>query len=277
MNRSLFIHTNTPFLLFDEDGGVGTPAPATPAPATPGAPAAAPATPSAGTPAPATGGVPEGYVPSYRLREQREQILRESQSTWATKEAEMRAESERYRAQVLALTGVTAPPDPAIANVRGQFGQLYPGLAALEEHANELLALREQAGSIQQQQQHYWESYGRSTMDSLYKTASDSLGPLNDEAKRQLHTAFVGFVQSSPEMIARYERDPSIVTDFWKQFTSSFIDPVRRTAAAGIASRAPGALPQDTPGGVPQVPQAPKMNSLDERVAAGWAKYNTGT
>ena len=113
-------------------------------------------------------------------------------------------------------------------------------------------------------------------MDKLFDHASQSLGaPLTEEGKRQLHASFVGFVQSSPEMTDRYANDPAIVEEFWKTFTSSFIDPVRRTAAAGIQSRAAGIqnLPQDTPSGAVRVGTPAQPANLDERAAQAWAQY----
>lgn len=253
----------------------GTP----PAAATPAAPAPQSATPAAppsgATSTPSAG--PEGWVPSYRLRETREAALRESQTQWASKEAELRAEIQRTQEQIRALTGVATPQNPEVSAVRQQFGNLYPGLAKLEERATQLEQLLERAGDLESQNDHYWQSYGRQTMDRLFTHASESLGgPLTDEGKRLLHASFVGFVQSSPEMSERYAQDPSIVEDFWKAYSSTFIDPVRRTAAAGVQARAAGlpAMPADTPGGAPQATPAPKLNGLDERAAAAWASYN---
>lgn len=250
---------------------------APPAAATPAVSAPQPATPAAPQ-APATGVVPEGYVPSYRLRETREAAVREAQAQWAAREAEIRAETQRYREQLQALIGVTPPANPEISAVKAQFAQLYPGLSKIEERAAQLEQLLERAGDLESQNDHYWQSYGRQTMDRLFTHASESMGaPLTDEAKRQLHSSFVGWVQSSPELTDRYASDPSIVEDFWKAFTSSFIDPVRRTANAGIAGRAAGTpgLPQDTPSGAPRATPAPHMGSMDERAAAAWAQYQT--
>lgn len=250
---------------------------APPATATPVVSAPQPATPAAPQ-APATGAVPDGYVPSYRLRETREAAVREAQAQWATRETEIRAEAQRYRDQLQALVGATPPPNPEISAVKSQFAQLYPGLAKIEERAAQLEKLLERAGDLESQNDHYWQSYGRQTMDKLFTHAAESMGgPLTDEGKRQLHSSFVGWVQSSPELTDRYASDPSIVEDFWKAFTSSFIDPVRRTANAGIAGRAAGApgLPQDTPSGAPRATPAPHMANMDERAAAAWAQYQT--
>ena len=247
---------------------------ASPTPATPGAFASPVATPQA-TPAQATPSAPDGYVPSYRLRETREAATREAQTQWAQKEAEYQARLNQIQTQLHALVGVNPQnKNPEVDAIRQQFSQLYPGLSKLEERAAQLQQMIERTGDLEAQNQHYWETYGRQTMDRLFTHAQEALGgPLTEEGKRQLHSSFVGFVQSSPELQARYANDPTLVQDFWKQFTSSFIDPVRRTAQATVAGRVPSALPQDSPSGAPRSTPAPQLGSLEERAAAAWTQY----
>lgn len=262
-------------------GAVETPTPSstpTPTPATPGVsatPAATPQVPSASTTPSATIEDRSQWVPPHRIRETREAAVRQANQEFAQREAAIRAEADRYRQQVMALTGVTPPPNPEIQAVKDQFGGLYPGLAKLEARAAQLEQLLERSGDLEAQNGHYWEQYGRTTMTKLFDHAATSMGgPLTDTARAQLHTAFVGYVQSSPENTARYASDPSIVEDFWKDFTSSFIDPVRRTASATVAGRAAAQTPQDTPGGIPRSAPVQGPKSLDERAAAGWAQYS---
>lgn len=262
--------------LWEVEATPATPADngAPPAAATPAAPPQAATSPA--PQAPATAGAPEGWVPSYRIRETREAAIREAQSQWAQREAEIRAEADRYRQQLQAVVGVTPPPNPEVAAIRNQFSQLYPGLAKIEERAAQLEQLLERAGDLESQTDHYWQSYGRQTMDRLFTRFSETMGsPITDEGKRQLHSAFVGWVQSSPELSQRYSSDPTIVEDFVKAFTSSFIDPVRRAATAGVVGRATGtpALPQDTPSGAPRATPAPHLGGMDDRAAAAWAQY----
>lgn len=261
-----------------DTGTVASPTPqAAPSAPTTSVPTAVPAATQPGTQTNATTSAApgEGWVPSYRIRETREAAVREAQQAFAQREAEIRAEAERYKTQLHSLVGVTPPQNPEVAAVKSQFGQLYPGLSKLEERAAQLEQLLERAGDIESQTNHYWQSYGRQTMDRLFSHAAESLGtPLTDEGKRALHSSFVGFVQSSPELTERYSNDPTIVEDFWKAFTSSFIDPVRRTTSAGVATRAaqPG-TPQDTPSGAPRVPAPPQPKDLDERTANAWIQY----
>jgi hypothetical protein len=189
--------------------------------------------------------------------------------------AAIRAEAERYKSQLHSIVGVTPPKDPEQTAIRDQFGRLYPGLQSLEEKAEQLQALIDRAGDLESQNQHYWQSYGRQTMDRLFDHASKSLGaPLTEEGKRQLHSSFVGYVQSSPELQNRYSSDPSLVEDFWQAFTSSFIDPARRAAGAVVQGRAAGVpVPQDRGGAAPPVAPGPRPANLDERAAIAWAKY----
>ena len=258
----------------------------TPASATPEAPVQPVTTPQVTpqsatptvTPAPATGAPPEGFVPSYRLRETRDAAIRQAQEAHAQEINAIRAEAERYKQQLHSLVGVTPPPDPEISGIRQQFSQVYPGLSKIEERAEEIMGILERAGDLESQNSHYWQTYGRQTMDRLFSHAAETLGaPLNDEAKRALHSSFVGFIQSSPELQARYSSDPTLVEDFWKAFSSSFIDPVRRTATTAAAGRAPTniGIPQDTPGGVPRATPVPQPSNADERVANAWTQFST--
>lgn len=264
----------------DDGSGGGSPAPAisgtTPAAATPAAPApqsATPAAPSAASPTPSTP-PGEGWVPSYRLREAREAASREASQQYAQREAEYQNQLKQVQSQLHALVGVQQPQNPELDAVRQQFAKLYPNLAKLEERANDVFGVVDRAGDLESQTQHYWQSYGRQTMDRLFEHATSSMGaPLTEEGKRVLHSSFVGFVQSSPELTERYANDPTIVDDFLKMFTSSFVDPARRAAAATVQGRVVPSLPQDTPGGAVRPSQAPQPKDLDERAQGAWALY----
>lgn len=260
--------------------GGDTPAPAvTPAASTPVATPSVSAS-QAPQPTPATPSVPDGYVPSYRLREASERATREAAAKYEAQMGQVRAELDRYRSQIQALTGVTQPQHTEADAIKQQFFGLFPWAKKLEERFGDVEGLMDRANDMDAQQQHYWTSYGRQNMDKLYSLASESLGaPLTDEGKRQLHASFVGFLQSSPEMESRYASDPSIVEDFWKQFTASFVEPARRASNAAVAARAGNGrfLPQDSPSGTPQATPPPKLNGLDERAQAAWAEFQQRT
>lgn len=263
-------------------GGAETSTPssasATPAQATPGASAAAAPATSSAAPAQqsATQTGPEGWVPSYRIRDTRQAVEREWGQKFTEAEQRYASQIEQLQNQLRALVGVTPPKNPEVDAVRQQFGSLYPGLAKLEEQAAQIEALLERAQDFNTQSEHYWQSYGRQTMDRLFDMAAKDLGaPLTEAGKRALHKAFVGHVQSDEELATRYSQDPTIVEDFWKDFSSNFVDPARRAASAAVATRAAStqALPQDKGGSPPPVSQPPKPKDLDERSATAWARF----
>jgi len=239
------------------------------APITAPAPVATqPVTPVAATPA-----TPEpnrsDWVPPHRLRETREAAQRE----FATKETQYQAELEQVKRQLQALVGVQPPQNPEIDLVRSQFSQLYPGLSKMEERAADLEKMMERTQQLEAQSTHYWDAHSRTVTNQLFSVAEKSLGsPLTEEGKQQLHSYFVGYIQSNPGMEERYVKDPALVGDFWKAFQSSFIDPARRAATTSAVGRVPTGLPQDTPSGTPQAAPVPKLTSLDARADAAWAQ-----
>lgn len=216
------------------------------------------------------------WVPPHRLRETRESTQRELNTQFAQREAQYQAQLQQVQSQLHALVGVQPPQNPEVDAIKAQFSKLYPGISRLEERADQLQALIERSGDLESQNQHYWQSYGRQNMDRLFSLASETFGgPITDDAKRSLHSAFVGAIQNNPEMAERYANDPTVVNDFWKAFSSNFIDPVRRSASAAVVGRANAGmnLPQDTPSGAPRVGAQPGPQSMDERANAAWAMF----
>lgn len=265
-----------------QPGVTATPTtPSTPAPATSGTPVAQPTTSAApvtspaptGSQPPATGG-PEGWVPSYRIRETREAVLREAQQAWQQRETAYAQRMQQLEQQLQALVGVTPQQTSEEEVIRQQFAKVFPELAQIAGKAKDLEALIEKAEYLEQQNRHYWNSYARNNLDRLYSKASESYGgPIDDNAKDMLRRLLIGYLESSPELEARYESDPTVIDEFWKAFSSGFIDPARRAATVTAAGRAPSALPQDTPGGAPQATPAPKLGGIDERANAAWTFY----
>jgi hypothetical protein len=256
-----------------------TPADATsqqpPAAATSAVPASQVATPPV-TPFSATTEDRSTWVPPHRLRETRESAIREAQTQFAHREAEIRAEAQRYKEQVQRLVGVGPQQDPEVDAVRQQFGKLYPGLAKMEDKVAALEQLLERAGDLESVTNHHWNDYGRQTIDRLFTQTQTALGaPLSEDGKKTLHSMFVGYVQQSPEMVNRYTNDPTIVDDFVRAITSNLVDPARRAASATVQTRTGSTLPQDSgSGALPVAPSGPKPTNLDERAAQGWALWN---
>ncbi len=228
-----------------------------------------------GTPPGATAGAPgEGWVPSYRLREQRDSFARQVAEREASIRAQYEARIQEHERKIQALAGFGPQPNPEIEAVRQQFAQLYPGLAKLDDKAVErLLQMTEQFGDVQEQNEHYWQSYGQSKVSELFELAKADVGQeLSDAGKQRLHTALVGYVQSSPQNQIAYSRDPNFIREFWKAWSSDFIEPVRRVSAASAQGRAGLPAVQDVPGQVRTQPVTQPGN-IDERLAMSWQGY----
>ncbi len=194
-------------------------------------------------------------------------------------EAQYNAKLEQMQRNLQALTGVQPPQNPEIDAVRNQFSKLYPGLSKIEGQAEKFEQLLTKIEALEAQNQHYWGSYAQNTVDRLYSVAEESLGnALSPEAKNQLYSSFVGYMQTNPGLEQRYENDSAnLVKDFWKAFSSQFIDPHRRANTAAAAARVPSGLLQDSPGGAPQVTPPAKHTSLEDRAQAAWATFKTNT
>lgn len=191
-------------------------------------------------------------------------------------ESTSKAEIERLTKQVQALTGVTPQNHSEEEIIRTQLFKIAPELKALIEMQDQLKEIAAQRDAFQQQNQHYWQSYNRTQMDRLFKSAEEVYGTaLTDGQKRSLAASFVGWAQSDPELVERYQTDPSLINDFWKEFSSSFIEPVRRTTVTSAAGRVASNLPQDTPSGnnlrPSNAPDEPK--DLDGKVDKAWLAF----
>lgn len=247
----------------------------TPATATPVAPPSTGAANPTPTQAPATGAaptVPPGYVPSFRIRETRDQYEARIQAL----QAERQAEVERYQKQIQALTGVNPPDVSQEEAIRQQLWKVAPDLKELIELKAQLIEMAKSKDDWRQQNDHYWQSYNRQQMDKLFKTASDSYGQaLTDPQKRYLAASFVGWAQSDPELVDRYQSDPSLIDEFWKEFSSSFIEPARRVATTAATGRVAQNLPQDTPAGAVRTSASPvePPKDLDARVDNAWQAF----
>lgn len=256
-----------------------TPAPsdsgAAPATATPVANPTQAAVPATSTPAPAappTSSVPPGYVPSHRIREIREQ----ESARYSQLEASTKSEIERLTKQVQALTGVTPQTQNESDVIRQQLFKVVPQLEALIKHQEKLERLIANQEQLEQQNNHYWTSYNRTQMGRLFKAAESAYGqPLTDAQKRYLAGSFVGWASGDPELEARYQSDPELVEEFWKEFSSNFVEPARRAATATTVQRAPANLPQDTPSGaaVRTTPAPSQAKDLDGRVDEAWQAF----
>ncbi len=226
--------------------------------------------------APATG-APDGWVPSYRLRETRDAVMREARGFFEQKQREFEQREKDYQTKIQALAGFGPQPDPEVEGVRDQFGRLYPGLSKLEERAEAIFQLLERSGDVEAQTKHYWASYGNNAIGQLFEAAEADLGqPMSDEGKRALYSSFVGYIKSSPELENVYASNPNFAREYWKAFSSNFIDPVRRVSAATAQGRSTIPVAQDTPAAAPRVGIPEKPANLEDRVNRSWTAYQQG-
>lgn len=259
-----------------QESATPTPDP-TPVPATQGTPAPQVATPPAPQPVATTGEPGEAMVPSWRLREVSEQT-RALKAQFEAQQQEFAAREEAWNSKVRALMGVDAPPDPKVDQIRQGFAQVFPGLSKLsdEQVINKLLQLVERSGDLESAVDWQYEQYAQQKMTQLFSMAEKDLGgALSAEAKQQLHAGLIGYIQSSPQAYEAYVRDPNFITNYWKAFTSGFIDPVRRVGQATAQERAGVPIPSNPQGGAPSLAPAAKPANIDERIAGGWAAYNS--
>jgi hypothetical protein len=254
---------------------ISAPSPVAATPATPSAaaptPAASPNPAITGQPPANPGAPPLGYVPSFRIRETRDQY----EAKIASLEAANNAKIESMQRQLQALTGVTPQNQSEEDVIRQQLFKVVPQLQKLLEIQEKLESSVASQEELKAQQTHYWESYNRQQMNSLFKAAEETYGTsLSDGQRNYLKAAFVGWASNDPELASRYQNDPTLVTEFWKEFSSSFIDPARRQAVSNTAARVPANLPQDNPSGAVRTsqPLEPAKNA-DEVVDRAWATF----
>jgi hypothetical protein len=212
------------------------------------------------------------WVPPHRLREQSSKF----EQQLAQERARYQAETEALNKKLQILAGVTPPANPELESVKSQFKQVFPELSELGSQAEaikELIALKDE---LRQSMQHQWQTHNRNAMDRLFSLAGTTYGgPLNDDAKRSLGSAFVGYLQSNPDVYERYQQDPSVVEEFWTAFTERFISPIQRSQAVATANRIPGAIPQDPVSNGLPVSQAPKPATQDERLGQALEHYKS--
>lgn len=253
---------------------VGSPTPSDPSGSPSGVSAGSP--PSAGQPspsgapspagaqpaAPAAPAVPKGYVPIHRLNE------------YADQNRSLRAELAR-RSQPPA-----APPAAVNAQdeeVKSAFFKLFPAAKALFDlPAEKLSHALDRMGQHEASFEHYWTNFGSTALRALRGGIQKTYGAQPDPvAGRFVDAAFIDWLENDQDAKQRFfTGDPELVDDFLKKFTSSLLDPIRRTAVAAEQQRITrrDALPRATPRGgtlgANGAPQKPKTaEELHEQAA----------
>ena len=279
-------------------------APAAPVTAPTAPPTAAPSTPAATPPvepptqAPPTGAAPtapppgpEGaWVPSGRLRETRDQVMRQAAAYVQQQLKEQntaletaRRELDQTKTQLHSLVGVSPPEAPEVAQAKEQLTQWFPQLAKLtDENLERLLKLpdqlsifEKQAQATKAQQEHYWNDYSTRALTRLHGLAEKQFGgPLSPEQKQFVESSFYGYMHSNPQAVNRLSQDLNVVNEYWDKTVSPVFGPQQRAAAAAVqqATTAP-AGPVDAPSGAVPTTPAPKPKSADEMARSSWLAY----
>jgi len=197
---------------------------------------------------------------------------------------QIQREVAQYKRQVAALMGVTPQSQGGgletdeVRELREQIETLYPALKRFREEGNDIFqlldTLKENYPNLESFQQQHWNTLGHDTMNRVidsYREAYNVTGELSPSARRQLHSAFVAFVQQDEAFTDRYiNRDPKLVAEFIDDLKAGLLSQPRVQANAGVINRGTQArLPR---GGVTSSPvagqQPAKPKDIDEALNA---------
>lgn len=185
----------------------------------------------------------------------------------------------------LGLPGTQPPADPRIERLRAQLFEVIPGLKELLDQREGILASARAAPQLSETTQLYWQGVAGRTLNNLYDSiASTLLGAgktgkdLDPEVCDDVREAFVAWVDRdrTGARVQRYEaQDPTLLAEYLRNFTTRYLDPIRRTAAVNVADRgrARAAQPAPANGGMPPAAQPPAVDNTDEDAVHGraWA------
>jgi hypothetical protein len=185
-----------------------------------------------------------------------------------------------------------APEDPKAKAIRDRLYEVIPGLKLLDKlgaNFDRILEAAEMVPESRTQNERYWDAVALHTTNQLFdgyatmtlgkeKTATD----LSDAQRLQLHEDFATWVMrdQSGRRRQRYEAlDGKLVGEFLTGVRTTYIDPLRRTAAAPVARRIAAARTLPRGGGATPVATAPpKPKPQDEEAvhSAGWKALQDG-
>lgn len=198
---------------------------------------------------PGEGGSADGQsqanVPSFRLREEteRRQAVEQAYAQAMQHIATLQAQIQQRQAQQPQVSQARQPgfnvPPAERERIRQQFGAVFPELQTLAEKAEAIQKLLDAMPNVQAQQDYYWQSVGGQFLRSLQEQATNIYGKdLSPMARRQFELGFIDWVENDPQARQRYlAQDTTLVADFWTQYRSHVLDPVRRAAAANLADQ----------------------------------------
>jgi hypothetical protein len=132
-----------------------------------------------------------------------------------------------------------------VREARGAFAEVMPGLASLEDRAQDIAALPDKITQIEQtladiaaQLEFGWRRDGRQSLSDIQGRLVKELGvdKLNPFQQRTISGAFQAWLEddSTNARLDRYAyRDPGLFDEFMNDWKSGFADPYRRLAQAG--------------------------------------------
>jgi hypothetical protein len=263
---SRYILSSPDGLLWYPDGD-GSTAAATPPPASATPPPAATPPPSNTPPPAAAAGTPPPSKFSYD----------EDRSNWVKPDVHKKAEglinrtsaelaklkadiAERDR-RIAALAGITPPPSAEETEAEKVAAAFYslPQFAHLKGITPELLKsieqLVHQGSTLTEARDHLYNQQADRFLDSMDQAFADELGAqtLTPGQQRKLRAAFGAWVpdkQADPEGHAAFTKrynsgDPSLISEFVKEYAADMLEPARRQATVPIAQRR--AVPRSGP------------------------------
>lgn len=213
-------------------------------------------------------------VPKRRLNEVIERERRDAAIRIADLERRL-AETTRPPATPPAQTPPAEPPNPQDDAIRNRLLGLFPDL----KHLSDVAKLAARTGDIDatiqanqrytQAEQQYYDAFTGSQLLRLHDSVAAALlgdgkkgSDLSPMAADVLNTAFYKWVtnESHPERVQRYDRlDVKLIDEFYAEYRSTFIDPVRRSTSATTQATLEG-RPRLPVGGTtpPSAPVPPK-------------------
>lgn len=230
-----------------------TPGTATPTPDTSAAPK-----PDAQVSAPVSGGGTadggEHMVPSYRLREQREQL----ESRIAELQSQFDSYREEQESRVRAAFGMGERPDPRKERIKQELLGVIPELDTLMvlasklggvEGVEKLINTRE---AFETSQRESAVNQGHLLFDQIDTLLNEAYGDKVPKlATQSAYSAFQTYLQIEPSAQTKFMRgDQSVVRDFWQAYTSGVLESHRKHFSAQESARRANAarIPRGGPG-----------------------------
>ncbi len=159
---------------------------------------------------------------------------RKARQAAEARHAQYEADLASERRRVQALAGVT-PQSPEAADqdaIRQQFSQLFPGLAKLnnDEMIEKLQKLLSSSDMHEETTKRYWSDRAAQMTNGVIDVIKKELGgDLSERQVRNIRSAYASAAERNPEFLARHEEgDPTLITEFAKEFIEDWFEPARR-------------------------------------------------